>query len=177
MRTPSRFMPKLPEARMSALYWVVLAVVLVAMLYLLWRYPLAVGALLLATVFVTWIETRRTRRKLSRLAAERAGEDIGSFAKAADYRSLDTWVVRAVYEQLQTYLASEFRSFPIRWTDNLESDLRIDAGDLEDIICSEIAERSGRDFKFTESNPHYGKIQTAGDLVLFFNAQPHAKKL
>lgn len=43
------------------------------------------------------------KRREERLVADRQGESIGSFARSFDYRAIDTWIIRAVYEELQFY--------------------------------------------------------------------------
>ncbi|MGC3980199.1 MAG: hypothetical protein QM808_02975 [Steroidobacteraceae bacterium] len=107
------------------------------------------------------------------LAASRKGESICEFARSFDERSVDTWVVRAVYEQLQEHLGSKYQ-IPIRASDVFGQDLPIDSEDLDMDIASEIAQRTARSMDKMEANPLYGKVKTAADLVHFFNAQPKA---
>jgi len=76
-----------------------------------------------------------------------------------------------VYEQLQQYLGGDLR-VPIRATDRLQKDLRIDTEDLEMDLIAEISQRTGRSLTNTAANPYYDRVKTVGDLVLFFNAQP-----
>lgn len=143
-----------------------------AFVYLLWGHPVPVLGFVAVIGVISVIEVKRTKAHLNKLAAQRAGESICTFAREANCRVNDTWVVRAVYEQVQTYLGSEFQSFPLRWNDSFEKDLKIDIEDVGDIIASEVAERTGRNFSETTGNPMYGKVSTVGDLVLFFCAQP-----
>ena len=82
---------------------------------------------------------------------------------------MDTWVIRAVYETLQDWLPTAH--FPVRATDHLESNLRLDADDL-DVLAEEIGGRCRRTLDGCESNPLYGRVHTARDLVLFFMQQP-----
>lgn len=62
-------------------------------------------------------------------------------------------------------------AFPVRASDSLVNDLRIDSEDVEDLLV-DIAARSGHSLDETQSNPFYGKIDTVRDLVLFINSQP-----
>jgi Mn-dependent DtxR family transcriptional regulator len=56
----------------------------------------------------------------------------------------------------------------------LQEDLYIDPDDLDMVIAMRVAERTGRSLEQPERNPHYDKIVTVGDLVNFFNNQPHS---
>ncbi len=65
------------------------------------------------------------RRQLVPLIASRQSESICEFARSFDCRRTDTWVIRAVYEELQDYHV-RYGKLPIRATDLFESDLLID---------------------------------------------------
>jgi hypothetical protein len=172
MRIPSRLMPQVAGKPVSLGSWVILAVLLTALAYLLWEHPIPVLGFVAFLGAISVIEAKRTKAHLNKLAAQRNGESICTFAREANYRTNDTWVVRAVYEQVQSYLGSEFHSFPLRWNDSFEKDLKIDIEDVGDVIAAEVAERTGRNFSETTGNPMYAKVSTVGDLVLFFCAQP-----
>lgn len=177
MRRPSRLMPHSITTRPASPVGWVLFICLVALLLLaLWHRPLPVGGALLFLMLLAAGNWLVARRHLRHLAAARNGEDIGVFARLADCRENDTWVVRAVYEQVQLYLRPEMEAFPLRWSDRFAEDLRIDEEDLEDIIAPEVAERTGRSLALTGSNPFNGRVRTVGDLVRFFNHQPLAPK-
>lgn len=45
---------------------------------------------------------------------------------------MDTWVIRAMYEELQAHLRWDYQSFPIRPTDRLIEDLNLDADDIDE---------------------------------------------
>lgn len=172
MRIPSRLMPRVARKLTSLGSWIVLAVLLVAFTYLLWEHPIPALGFVAFFGSVSAFEAKRTKAHLSKLAAQRTGESICTFAREANCRANDTWVVRAVYEQVQSYLGSEFHSLPLRWNDSFEKDLKIDIEDVGDVIASEVAERTGRNYSETTGNPMYAKVSTVGDLVLFFCAQP-----
>jgi hypothetical protein len=165
-------MPRVARKTASLGALVVITALLVAFAYLLWQHPIPVLCFVAFFGAISVIEAKRTKAQLSKLAEQRAGESICTFAREASCRTNDTWVVRAVYEQVQSYLGSEFQSFPLRWNDPFEKDLKIDIEDVEDVIASEVAERTGRNFSETAGNPMYAKVSTVGDLVLFFCAQP-----
>ena len=113
---------------------------------------------------------RRTRQDLQALAANRTGESICDFACSFDCRVVDTWVIRAVYEELQSEV--QLASLPIRASDVLVKDLHIDPDDLDMSLAPAISARTGRTLEDVEANPYLGKVLTAFDLVLFFNGQP-----
>ena len=165
-------MPRVARRPTSSGSWAFLVVLVAAFAYLLWGHPVPVLGFVAFLGAISVIEAKRTKAHLNKLAAQRAGESICTFAREANCRDNDTWVVRAVYEQVQTYLGTEFQSFPLRWNDSFEKDLKIDIEDVGDIIAPEVAERTGRTSSETSGNPMYAKVSTVGDLVLFFCAQP-----
>jgi hypothetical protein len=120
------------------------------------------------------IETRRRKLRLKALAASRAGDSICTFARSFDCRETDTWVIRAVYEQIQAHLASDAPAFPLHRDDHLIKELGIDPDDLSEDIAEEIAMRTGRSLEETGKNPFFEKVETVGDLVQFFLHQPRA---
>ena len=68
-------------------------------------------------------------------------------------------------------MKSEYPSFPLRPTDRLWADLRLDSDDLDLDLAQEIAERTGCSVADTRRNPYYGKVITVADVVAFFRAQ------
>jgi hypothetical protein len=122
---------------------------------------------------VVWVRasTRSAKRALQTLASQRAGESICAFARSFDTRAVDTWVVRAVYEQLQAELHGLSPRFPIRASDDLLQHLLLEPDDLDLDLAPDIAQRTGRSLAETRCNPYFEKVRTASDLVLFFNAQ------
>jgi hypothetical protein len=111
------------------------------------------------------------RRRLRRLAAERRGESVCTFARSFDLRVTDPRVVRAVYEEIQSYYAGSVERLPVRATDRIEEDLRLDWDDLDD-LARDVAARAGRLMDQPERNPFYGRVRTVWDLVLFLDYQP-----
>jgi hypothetical protein len=176
MARPSRFMPAfMPETqpiRWRVAAFIVLGIGLCCFAWAVWAKPLPVLAGLAAVVLFGAIVTHRQRRRLLAKAQSRAGESICSFARALPIHELDSWVVRAVFEQLQLYVLDAKSRFPIRPSDRLVDDLLVDAEDLDDVLAPEIAQRTGRSLSGPENNPYYGKVVTVEDLVRFFCAQP-----
>lgn len=174
MRRASRFMPPVlrqpPSWSWSGRF--LLAAVACALLWILWAHPLAVCALATVLWGLVTVAGRQNEKHFARLVQERAGESICQFARSIDCRSVDTWVVRAVYEEVQAGLALGGMRLALRVTDRLHKDLRLDADDLDLSLVPDIAQRAGRDLSSTQGNPFYGKVSTVGDLVHFLNAQP-----
>lgn len=117
------------------------------------------------------LDSSLQRRRLRALAAQRCGESICDFARSFDARAVDTWVIRAVYEALQDYMASPYPNFPVRASDRLLKTIVADPDDLDMVLVPEIAERTGRSLEHVKLNQHFGKVVTVSDLVLFMNAQ------
>ena len=167
----SRFMP--PVAARPPLGWsarCVLAMFAAALLGALWVHPFAVGGSALVLGGVVAALGRREALRLARLAQSRAGESICQFARSIDCRRVDTWVVRAVYEELQRSLPGKV-AMPLRVTDHLQRDLGLDTDDLDDLVV-DMAQRAQRCLAHTSGNPFFGKVATVGDLVEFLQAQP-----
>ncbi|PTT19067.1 hypothetical protein DBR12_13335 [Acidovorax sp. HMWF029] len=170
-KTASRFMP--PVAVRPPLPWsarCVLVVMAVAFMAVFWTHPVGLGGALLALGSLGAVLSRREALRLARMAQGRAGESICQFARSLDCRRVDTWVVRAVYEEVQRSL-SEAVTVPLRVTDHLQRDLQLDAEDLDDLIA-DMAQRAQRCLAHTSGNPLFGKVTTVGDLVEFLQAQP-----
>lgn len=171
MRPASRFMPPVQSPR--PLPWlgrVFLAMAACGLLWIVWAHPVAVGAAAVALWALAAAAGHIHAQRFTRMALQRPGESLCQFARALDCRTVDTWVVRAVYEELQRYLPGAV-PLPLRITDHLQHDLRLDAEDLDEVIL-DMAQRAGRDLTNTSSNPLYDKVITVGDLVHFLNAQP-----
>ena len=128
----------------------------------------------IALVALAWskFEEPKIERYFAKLREERKGLSICEFAREFDSRAVDTWVIRAVYEQLQAVLATR-QNVPIKASDNLFDTLKLDEDDLNLDLVEEIAQRTGRSTENFQSNPYYGKVITARNLVLFFNHQAH----
>jgi hypothetical protein len=131
--------------------------------YLAWTVPWYVSASVI-TVVAVWVRIDQLRRR--RIAEERFCESLCTFARSFDYRAVDTWIIRAVYEQLQPAAG-----FPVRRSDHFRRDLWLDGDDIDE-IGEEVAQRTGRPLTNCEQNPWYGKVETVADMVEFFMCQP-----
>jgi hypothetical protein len=108
-------------------------------------------------------------RWLGSLAASRQGESICGFARSFPRRSVEPLLLRAVYEGIQAQMG-DYR-LPIRATDNLTKDLRLDAEEIDEVYWK-IADTCGYSTDGGEQNPYYGKVETVADLVYFLQHQP-----
>jgi hypothetical protein len=167
-------MPKYLSKQTGFMYWAYLAVLVAGFVYCLISAPVfaSICVLLFCGLFVAARkETRRDKEHLRRLAGEREGQSICEFARDFDTRKIDTWIVRAVYEQLQQHLNHVHPAFPVRAADRLKEDLHFDDDDLDMDIAGEVEQRTARSLDDSSANPYFGKVVTAGDLVMFFQAQ------
>jgi hypothetical protein len=170
MRRASRFMPKYTRKGYWPA-WTALAILAFVSAYFLLNHPVGTIIVIVSLLVVSIVEHKRHKARMRLLAESRSGESICEFARSFDRKETDTWVIRAIYEQLQRYLGGDL-PLPIRATDRLKEDLPIDTEDLEMDLMAEISQRTGRSLNNTTANPYYAKVKTVGDLVLFFNAQP-----
>ena len=137
--------------------------------YWIFRQPYVLLFLVPAGVLV-YFQQASERRVRKRLAALRRGETICNFARSFN-RQTDTWIIRAVYEELTRFLSIEGQILPVRREDRCEKDLKIDPEDLDD-LAQDIAYRARRSMDRSNSNPLYGNVKTVADMVSFFEHQP-----
>lgn len=112
----------------------------------------------------------RHNRRLRRLAAERAGEGICTFARAFPRRSVDPWIIRAVHQGVQPWCAFRGGLLPVRADDPLDGLLGMVDEDVDDLVM-EVATRAGRSLDGAERNP-VRAVATVGDVVRFVSHQP-----
>ena len=173
MHEPSRNMPPRAEAVcIDAKFLVVGYGLTIWLSYLLLGAPLAIILILIG--LGVWLEGVLNQRRVARLYAVRRGENICTFVRALDYRTTDTKIIRAVYDEVQGCISRGDDQFPLRPGDNFSCDLKVDDDDLDEMV-GDIAARSGRSLANTEANPFYDKVDTVQDLILFLNAQPLSK--
>lgn len=151
--------------------WPLLFALFVALLWGIWEKPIILLFIIVIGVIIT-IEQRNRRIKLFKLSQERKELSICEFARSFDYRAIDTWVIRAVYETIQDYVSTPEILISIKAEDDLNDVLEIDDEDLDMDLFVEMLQRTGRSMEDTSSNPYYGKVKTVADLVYFINAQP-----
>jgi len=102
-----------------------------------------------------------------RIAQARCNYSICDFARSFDYRNIDTWIIRATFEELSY-------SYPVRPDDRFAADLGVVGEDMDDSFEA-IAKRIGRsaDGEDIEANPLFNKkVETVRDLVMFLQHQP-----
>ncbi|WP_308366979.1 MULTISPECIES: hypothetical protein [unclassified Microbulbifer] len=173
MKLASRFMPPYKPKKMNKIGLFGFLVVVVAIVI---YQPIYLAAILgVALLIVVWskFEQPKIDRYFQSLGKERIGISICEFSREFDTRSVDTWAIRATYEQLQAALPTTHK-IPIKASDNLIETLKLDEDDLDLDLVEEIAQRTRRSLKNFEANPYYGKVTTAKNLVLLFNHQPVA---
>ena len=174
MRVPSRRIPSyeevIPPSHRYFLY-LLLGVIIVWIGYAIWQEP-ASGLFLVAMIAVTWIVSIPTERawekKIAAIREERKGEDIGTFARALPFRKINTWIIRALYEEIADEMGDD--TFPLRPSDRLEEDLRLD-DDALFWIYERVMRRVGLSVEGVESNPYYDRVKTVEDMVMFFHHQ------
>lgn len=177
MRVASRHMPKLKHRRPGVAVWLLLLLLAGSLVYVALVEPQPFFAILsvLAVLFcLSHLQARRQVRGLLALAQGREGQTICEFTRDFDARSVDTWVIRATYEQLQDQLKHVHPAFPVRADDRLKEDLYLDDDDLDMGLAPEVEERTGRSLDGGSDNPYFGKVKTVRDFVLFFQSQPRS---
>lgn len=92
----------------------------------------------------------------------RRDETICSFARALNCCEVDTWIIRAVYEEFVHHIG-----YPPHLEDSLKD---FDPDDIDDMALS-ISERVGRPLTNLEKNPYYSKVNSVKELILFFMEQ------
>jgi hypothetical protein len=160
-----------PKRKVKVWAYPVLASVLIGIGYYICIHPYWLFVVLALGILVC-VETVRERWSMRRLASSRSGESICTFVDSFDCHHTDTWVLRALYEELSRLLAINGHPFPVRADDRCcEKDLKIDPEDLAE-LAADAAIRAGRSMDDTEQNPFYGKVHTVRDLVSFLEHQP-----
>jgi len=172
MKKASRFMPKYKEESGNMWLFILFMIVIFGVFaWAMWKVPYLILCVPAFFLMDAWNEKKRIRH-FQQLLDERDDDSICTFSHYFDCRKVDTWIIRAVYEQLQNYLRSEKEHFPLRPTDDVFIDLRIDEEDFEFDLIEEIAQRTGRSLDNVESNSYFGKASRVENLVYLFNEQP-----
>ena len=175
MRIPSRFMPKYvpqPVSLAKKTVWLSVGLVLLAAAaYLFVMHPFIIMTVAAGILYFSNREVKKSRARRAALASSRSEGGLCEFARSFDCRVVDTWIVRAVFEELQEELG-ESRVFPLQATDRFVDDLHIDFEDLDLAHVPAIAARTGRSLDKCKANTYWGKVKSVDDLVQFFNSQP-----
>jgi hypothetical protein len=168
-------MPKFVRRPPGLVGWAVFSVLAAGVGYIAVAEPKPMLVALGSLGVLFWrarVHGNHQERRLLALASARDGQTICEFARDFDARAVDTWVIRAVYEQLQGQLEYIHPAFPVRAEDRLKEDLFLDDDDLDMDVAQEVEQRTGRALDSITNNPYLGKVRTVRDLVLFFQAQP-----
>ncbi len=181
MRIPSRRMPTYDETltwKSKSIGYGIVIFLLLWLGYGIWQDPqtafIFVG--IIAIIFVLgYFTVENSTKYFEVLYRKRAGEDIGTFARSLDYKNTDTWIIRAVYEEINSELPYD-KTIPLHPSDNLKEDLKLDDEDLE-FVLERIFARAGISDEAIEKNPYYTKMDTVADLVAFCDYQPKENRL
>lgn len=169
MPTFSRWMPPPAPPRTPWLGRLVLGALILAAAWFVARHPVAI-VLIIGLVAVSWAIRQADQRAFRRLAADRSGEGLCTFARALGRRA-DPRIIRATYDELAPVVAFRGGQLPLRAMDRLIADLRLSADGLDDVVEA-IATRAQRVFAETRANPYYGRVRTVADIVWFVQHQP-----
>src|SRR5438105_187153 len=116
MRKFSRWMP--PVSKPPSTFFELLGGfgLLGALVAAVIAWPLPMGGILAVLLVGTLVMIPVDNRYFQRLASQRVGEDIGTFARAFDRRNepFDPWVVRATWDALQVYVRYPGGRLPLR---------------------------------------------------------------
>ena len=143
---------------------------------MLWLHALGASLGLAGLALVSGVRTfaadypPRLRAALAK--ARPADHAICRFARDFDYRAVDTWLIRATFEEVRSAcVIPRTPPVPVRAADRVRQDLGLD-GDEVDEIGAKVAARAGYSFAAYRSNPFHGKVETVGDIVSFLLHQP-----
>ena len=173
MRQFSRWMPPPERASLSLRDYISLGVSGTVVIAGFVLSPAFLGSVVICAI-IAIVLALYDQRRLRLLSVQRQGEDIGTFARSFDRHSelFDPWVVRAVWEELQPYVAFRGGRMPLRPADDLDTFICIDPEDLEFDVLPTITKRARRSLENMEANPFYGRVETVEDLVMFIANQP-----
>lgn len=132
----------------------------------------ATVAIVAGVIGLSWFSGVRHSRWVESLVASRSGESICQFARAFSCRSIDTLLIRAVYESVQQQVGDD--RLPIRASDRFLADLRLDSEDVDEVYW-DVADTCGYLTEGGEQNPFFGRVETVADLVYFMHYQPNIR--
>lgn len=97
-------MPKIKNKPLGFSFWFVVLLLAIVACYFLYHYPYLI--FLVPVLYLVVVrENKKYRQKYMELLKNKEGESICDFAKSFDAKLIDTWVIRAVYEELQNYFS------------------------------------------------------------------------
>ncbi len=120
-----------------------------------------------------YVTDNRHEARLQQLIRERSADSICTFARSFDRRTVDPWVIRAVWEEVREHVGrtKDGRLLALRADDDINALIPYDEWELEDVFET-AARRANRSFDDFRQNPYFDKIECLGDYVLLLNAQP-----
>ena len=176
MKLASRFMPDYkPEKGSRSALLVGVCIFFAVLYYSPILIVITAGIALLLFVW-SYFEQPKIDEHFSKLYEDRNNLSICNFAKEFDSRKVDTWIIRATYEEIQRIICFD-KAIPIKADDHLFETLMLDEDDLDFDLMKIISQRTSRSLEQYESNPFYGKVTTVRNLVLFLNCQPVANAI
>ena len=145
---------------------------ILCMLYFATHSWVATFCIVAAFLALCWFSGVRHSRWVASLVATRSAESICRFARSFPRQSIDTLLLRAVYEGVQQQVGDD--RVPIRASDRFLADLRLDSDDIDEIYW-DVADTCGYQTEGGEPNPFRGRVETVADLVYFLQHQPRSE--
>jgi hypothetical protein len=130
--------------------------------------PLAIIVALLAFVMVVLYVSARSRRE--KMIRERSGVNEDTFVHSLSIYGFDATIARTTFRYLQE---KQNVSFPIEATDQLDEDLGLDLGDVEESL-RDILQLTGRLY---QPGLKHNPLVTVEDLVRLVQASPRLSEL
>lgn len=176
MKRASRFMPEYKPKNASNFAIFIGACAFLAVLYSAPVFVVIVAGIALLLFVWSYFEQPKIDEYFANLYKDRNNLSICNFAKEFDARKIDTWIIRATYQEVQRIVCSDYL-LPIKADDHLFDTLMLDEDDLDLDLVEIISQRTGRSLEQYENNPFYGKVTTVRNLVLFLNCQPESNAI
>ncbi len=130
--------------------------------------PLAIIVALLAFVMIVLYVSARSRR--AKMLETRSGVNEDTFVQSLSIYGFDPVIARTTFRYLQE---KQNVSFPIEATDQLDEDLGLDLGDVEESL-RDILQSTGRLY---QPGLKHNPLVTVEDLVRLVQAMPRLSEL
>ncbi len=140
----------------------------ILVLRLLWEAPLLVSGGLGLVVLAGYLSHLADKKRMGKLRSDRLGTGICEFARSFDRRKVDTFVIRAVYEEMQELVGD----LPLRREDRPLADFALDEGEVAFDFPERVAARTGRIYDPRTAPVPDQPVETLGDFVVYFNSLP-----
>jgi len=176
MKLASRFMPEYKPKKGGQIALFLFACVFLAVFYYSPIVLVVFVAIVILAFVWSYFEQPNIDAYFAKLLEERKGLSICNFAREFNPREVDTWIIRATYEEVQKSICTE-QQIPLKGEDHLFETLKLDEDDLDLDLVEIISQRTGRSLEQYENNPFYGKVTTVRNLVLFLNFQPESNAI